>query len=220
MNKVIEGHSHELGRFITLPEERLLIAQRKHWFTLAVPLFFQGWFLLILVTFSFALFVFFLKQSALFILSIAILLPFFLTSITKTILDWYFHFYVITNRKILEIACSPLFSHTVNEILLDQVRCTEIDIKRDGILNHILDKGHVIVTFDRPTHQEEFLFTDISDPHTIGTYLADIFDQMRSVSEGRWFRSHNGITYFVDETSSNEEKRGGDTNGIIYPRTL
>ncbi len=220
MNNIIEGRTHELGRFITLPEERLLIAQRKHWFTLAVPLFFQVWFLLILFILIFAAFGLFLKQAALFVLAIALLFPFFLTSITKTILDWYFHFYVITNRKILEIACSPLFSHTVNEILLDQVRCTEIDIKRDGILNHILDKGDVIITFDRPTHQEEFSFTDISDPHKIGTYLADIFDQMRSVSEGRWFNSHNGMTYFVDETSSNEEKKGGDTNGIIYPRTF
>ncbi len=89
----------------------------------------------------------------------------------RSIIDWYFNVYVVTSRKIIEVSYSPLSSHTINQVLLDQVRCTEIDTKIEGILNDVLDIGNVVITFDRPTHQEEFAFEYVKNPREIEKYL-------------------------------------------------
>jgi len=93
----------------------------------------------------------------------------------KIVTDWYFHFYVVTDKRIIEISHAPLFSHTMCDVLLSQVRCTEIDVKINGIIHQLLDIGDIIVSFDRPTHQEEFVFYDIKDPRKIGAILGDEF---------------------------------------------
>jgi hypothetical protein len=93
----------------------------------------------------------------------------------KSVIDWYFNIYIVTNKKITEICYKPLSSRQVSGILLNQVRCTEIDTKINGIINEFLDVGDIIITFDRPTHQEEFVLTDIEDPKRIETYLENSF---------------------------------------------
>lgn len=88
------------------------------------------------------------------------------------IIDWYYHIYIVTNKKILEVNYAPLFSHEINEVLLEQVRCTEIDIRAHGILSQLLDTGDVVLTFDRPTHQEELALTYIKNPKELGVLLS------------------------------------------------
>ena len=91
--------------------------------------------------------------------------------ITKVIIDWYFHLYILTSKKILEVWYTPLASHVVNDILLDKVSCTEIDSRVHGFLNELLDVGDVVITFDRPTHQEEFVLSDIEQCDKVGKFM-------------------------------------------------
>lgn len=159
------------SRFVTLPGEELIFAQRKHWLTFATPIFMLS---IMGIAASIALII----ASSMFINYLFLLLPafllmsvFILSVSLRSIIEWYFNIYVITNKKIMEISYNPLSSQQVNEVLLDQVKCTEIDIRTEGFLNDILDIGHVIVTFDRPTHQEEFVFDYVESPRQIEAYL-------------------------------------------------
>ncbi|MBI4092132.1 MAG: hypothetical protein HY427_02945 [Candidatus Levybacteria bacterium] len=125
------------------------------------------------------------------------------TIIIRSIIDWYFSFYIATNRKIIEVSYRPLSSREVNEVLLDQVKCTEIDSKVGGAINEFLDIGDVIVTFDRPTHQEEFVFENVPDPKKIETHLESALCPMPMVQndlapeedgdgEGAWYIKSKG----------------------------
>ena len=165
--------------FLTLPDEKILVAKRKHWLTLLLPLiaiFFFG-----LLGFCILLFLFFflpfititpLFTFALFVGLITLIASFGI----KLVIAWYFRLYIVTNHKILHMSYTPLGLYWSNSILLDQVRCTEIDIQTNGIINQLLNKGNIVITFDRPTHEEEFMFADIKDPRQTGAYLADIFE--------------------------------------------
>jgi len=164
-----------LHKLLTLPGERILVAERKHWFTLVSPLSVTFFMVLSFCVASYLLFTMYLSSTVLFLTIIVAVLTVSMSLITRFIVDWYFHLYVVTNRKILEVCYVPIFSHKICDVLLDQVRCTEIDIKIGGILNEILDKGDVIVTFDRPTHEEEFIFTNVKNPKEIGHILGDSF---------------------------------------------
>ncbi len=111
--------------------------------------------------------------------------------ISKLIIDWYGHLYVVTTHKILDIHCVPFFSHKVSEVLLNQVRCTEVDIRMKGMLNHLLDKGDIVITFDRPTHQDGFVIADIKSPMLVGTALLDSFNKIRYVQNQKEFWIRN-----------------------------
>jgi hypothetical protein len=72
----------------------------------------------------------------------------------------------------LEIRYTPLVSHIMSEVLLDKVNCTEVDLRIDGFFNELIDRGDVIITFDRPTHQEEFILKDMKQPSKIGKFIS------------------------------------------------
>ncbi len=178
--------------FATTPEERLLLATRQHWFTL-VPQF-------LVTSLIIALFIvgtFFTANRFLF--SLPLLLSFLFISllitvdfIVKITIDWYYHFYIVTTRKILEVCYAPLFSHAINEVLLEQLRCTEIDIQIEGVINEIIDMGDVIITFDRPTHQESFSLKNIQDPKKTGILLGDALDVIQHTQKNtRWYKDKN-----------------------------
>lgn len=188
--------------FLTLPGEKLLASERKHWFVIVAPLVYIAIFGFLL--FSANAYIFLILVPSLlsfFLLLVAILL--LTTSIfAKIIVEWYFHVYIITTRKILEISYAPLCSQITNEVLLDQVRCTEVDTKIHGIIGEIVDKGDVIVTFDRPTHEEEFIISDINKPEALGMFLGDMLTTLHPTAQiPHWFGQKNGnTTYnFIDE---------------------
>src|SRR5581483_8347748 len=116
---------------------------------------------------------------------------------TKIIVDWYAHLYLVTSHKLMEICYAPLFSHTINEVLLNQVRCTEIDVNIGGAVREFLDMGSITITFDRPTHQEEFVLSNISQPNVIGPVLADelevgpyqLSNPQLNLNSPLWYRS-------------------------------
>lgn len=103
--------------------------------------------------------------------------------------------YILTTRKILEISYNPLSSRIVNDVLLDHVNCTEIDLKTNGFFNELIGMGDIVITFDRPTHQEEFVFRDIEECQDLGKYLTrKLMDrQMQSMIHPIWFRGRRAI---------------------------
>lgn len=154
-------------KFVTLAGEKLILARRRHWSAFVFPTIFIGAIgvvAVLLVIFASSVLNSFSPLLFALLIGIIVLL---LSFVAKIITDWYFNLYIVTNRKILEVSYKPLASREVNEVLLDQVRCTEIDTKIEGLVNEVLDVGDIIVTFDRPTHQEEFVFTKIGNPRSI-----------------------------------------------------
>ncbi|MBI1982119.1 MAG: hypothetical protein HYW64_01855 [Candidatus Levybacteria bacterium] len=203
-----------LSCFLTLPEEEFLIARRKHWFLSAVRItgvFLLAFFFLFTLYFLFRLSSF--LPSTLFLsmaIGIAVLA---LSLITKLIIDWYYHLYIVTTRKILEVCYSPLSSYKINDVLLDQVKCTEIDTKTNGILNELIDMGDITITFDRPTHQEEFIFTDIKNPKEMGIFLGNtLIDSVRqNIGATVWYRPKKkpGLFRFTEEMFPVSAEGGG-----------
>ncbi len=167
---VTAGILPELGR------EKVLIVKRHHWFILAARIVATMFVYIVAVAASIAGFIF-MTTNLLLLASINIVL-FLLASSTllKIIVDWYCNFYVVTTRRVLELSHKPLFSDRLNNVILNQVKSTEIDVNTNGIINKLLDMGDVTLTFDRPTHHDEFTFSNIENPKAVGLLLCEALD--------------------------------------------
>jgi hypothetical protein len=181
--------------FLTLTGEKLLLVQRKHVFVVVMPILFtslSGFFLLFC---DFFLFIHTLDSFSLFFTTALLIISVVLSFITKIIIDWYFHLYILTNRKMLEVWYTPLASHVMSDVLLDKVNCTEIDLRVNGFIHELIDMGDVIITFDRPTQQEVFVLKDIENSHDVGkfltTYLMD--HEPRNSTQPIWYRRSSNV---------------------------
>lgn len=188
--------------FLTLPREKLLILTRRHILfpiqSIIVILFLSSFLFVVLLALS----VFSLIPLPFFLVSVFIICALALTFISKAVVDWYFHFYFVTTRKIAEVCYLPLSKHFVNEILLDRVKCTEIDVTKNGIIGHLLDIGNVSITFDRPTHQEEFVFWNVKKSREIGTLLTQkLIEQYGEEAQKTvWYKSpHRAQPYTITD---------------------
>ncbi len=175
-NTTYDVFPNESNTFFLLPGEKVILHKRQHVFAVIIPTAISiilgvGFILGISATA-----VFFYNARFLMLLSYGVVITASLFLITKVIIDWYFHIYIVTNRRILEIQYRPFFSQDINDVLLDQVRCTEIDVQIHGYIHGLMDVGDVIVTFDRPTHQQEFVLHDIKSPRKIGTLLGHMLN--------------------------------------------
>lgn len=190
MNMIARG---DWGTFLNLKDEKLLLAIRTHPFTVILPIVVA---LSLSSIFSWGLYTIFHQYFGLlyhFITSLLLIISGTIAIITKIIIDWYFHIYILTNRKILEFRYTPLMSYIVNDVMLDRVFCTEIDLQTQGWMHDILDMGDIILTFDRPTHQEEFIIKDIMNSSTIGNYLTkELLDRNPSMPiTPMWFNARH-----------------------------
>jgi len=177
------------------PREKILLRKRQHWFVLALSLFAIILIGIFLISMNYFMFFQIIHNYNL-ILAIDLIIFISISTITaKLIVDWHCHFYMLTNRRILEVSYKPLFANSINNVILNQVKSTEIDIEKRGLINHILDMGNVIITFDRPTHQEEFCIMNIKDPKSIGFLLADVLDMNKAeldlMETPIWYKTKN-----------------------------
>lgn len=182
-----ENRQVALQKFLDSPDEKVIIFLRTHWI---IPLFSSLTTLLIGIFAIFiCAFIFFrISVPPLIFLAVELIISaIFLLSITKIVADWYFHFYFVSNKKILEIRYSPFFSHRTNGVLLKQVNITEIDDKKMGIIKDFLDFGDVTVTFDRPTHEDEFAFEDVPHPGEIASKLREHFSIQTNATPQIWY---------------------------------
>src|SRR5437660_668165 len=94
--------------FLTLKGEELLLVKRKHPFVVLVPIIVICFLALFFISSGFVLFQDFFYSPSLFFITTLLLISVAISLVTKTIVDWYFHMYILTNRKILELHYTPL----------------------------------------------------------------------------------------------------------------
>jgi len=182
--------------FLTLKDEKLQLVKRKHPFVVLIPIIIICCLTVFFISSAFFIFQEIFYSPSLFYVTALMLISVAISLSTKNIVDWYFHMYILTNRKILELQYTPLTSYIVNDIMLDRVNCTEVDLQSNGFFNEIIDMGDICITFDRPTRREEFVLKDIQGSHELATYLTQqLLDAPQSASMLQqqntiWFRQH------------------------------
>ena len=184
--------------FLTLREEQLLLVKRTHPFVVFIPIIIICCLTLFFISSAFFLFENIFYSPSLFYVTTLLLISIAISLTTKNIVDWYFHMYILTNRKILELRYTPLTSYIVNDIMLDRVNCTEVDLQSNGFFNEIIDMGDICITFDRPTRREEFVLKDIQGSHELATYLTQQLlertpqtDSLIPQQNTIWLRQHS-----------------------------
>src|SRR3990167_1988008 len=133
LRKALSVPLDQYGRFICLPGEVILLATRTHIYSVLIKIGVAGFiFTLATLGITYGIIVHSLSIGLAFLilLALGVLL---ITASLVAYASWYYHFYIVTNRKILEVKSIPFLSSSANDVLLDQVRCTEIDIKREGL---------------------------------------------------------------------------------------
>lgn len=166
---------NEVQNFITLHDEKLILAQRKHWILTLGPII-STFFLALLVEIVFYVGLFmYLSSFTLFITCSLLIVSIAVSRIVKIIIGWYCHLYIITNRRIMEICHVPFSSYHVNDLLLDQMRVVEIDIDVGTIFNELVGKGDVIILLDQFAHTNTFILQNVPNPRKTATYLTQVF---------------------------------------------
>lgn len=184
--------NEQVKSFLTLPGEKTIIAKRQHGFVLFKSIISTISLALIAVAISS-----FLLLSFIHLWQLAISINIFILSIAAFILakiaiDWYYHLYIVTNRKIMEVVCSPLGINKFNSVFLDQVRITEVNAMINGFIEQLVDIGDVRISFDPLSHNEDFIIEKIGNPHQIGRYLGDILETITYPSP--WFNGEQSQT--------------------------
>lgn len=189
---VIKG---DWSSFIDLEGEELLLVTRKHLLKIITPIFYTWTIISIFGIAGIFLFTQVVVSLPLLIISSLLMLSIGISLNVYALVYWYFHIYVLTSRKILEVKYTPLFSHVVNDIFLDKVNCTEIDLSSKGFFHELIDMGDLTITFDRPTHEEEFVLQDIKNCDEIGKFLTQkLMDgRRRSPEETIWIRERHAL---------------------------
>jgi hypothetical protein len=163
---------HDSSKVLSLDGEQTYFAAKQHIFTLVPVLLLTIFLTIIFLIISLASFLIFKSW----IVTVLCLLTVFLIGIgliAQTFINWYYHIYIVTSRKLLEIKYAPMSGHISNEIFLEQVKCTEIDMKASGFISQFLNIGNVEITFDRHTQTELFILSNISNYRKVGTVLTN-----------------------------------------------
>lgn len=184
--KFIEITEKDCQNFINLAGEQIQVIKRQHPFILAVSIFsvFSTSFLILILG---SLLSIFLRSVTMALIFSSFIIITSLSFLPKAFLDWYYHLYVITSRKILEIRCVPFFSDQIDDVFLDQIRTTEIDAHIPDFLHELLDMGDVTIAFDRPSHDEVYTLSNIRCPREVASLLGKEFEEEMTHSPV-WFK--------------------------------
>lgn len=201
----------QITRFKLFEDEELIFACREHWLPLVLRLVRQAVTgLIIAISLSFV-FIFFLKSMSLAISAFFLIV--LLTNIVavRELIHWCYHLYIATNKQLIEVRYSPLLSHAINSVLLDQIRCTEIDVEMYGIIPELIGIGNVAITFDRPTHKEEFVIRGIRSPRSIANLLSAQIHQSLPTIQKQNLQSPEKLLW-TRELKRNKYRFLGDSN--------
>jgi hypothetical protein len=194
----------EALRFLTLPGEQLILAQKQHWIVLVKPLLGAFTMFILFVGFSSFFYAIGYVPLTLFITLTLLVFSIILSFVTVALMEWYFHLFIVTSRKILEVSYSP-FTQKIDDVFLDQVRIIEIDVQKNNVLYQLVDIGNIVIYFDRPSHEECFTLSNIKHPKSTGIFLADALETIMHRAP-IWFQSREGAERnsgynFVDDDS-------------------
>lgn len=203
----------QVEKFKLFEDEELIFACREHWLPLLLRLIKRTLLGVAIAVGCATVFVFALHDVILAVS--AFLLVLLISSIVyvRDLIHWSFHLYIATTKQIIEVHYSPLLSQAVNSILLDQIRCTEIDVAMFGIIPELIGIGDVEITFDRPTHKEIFIIKSIRSPRVIANILS------AQIHQGILAKSLNQYKQplWTKELKNNKYRFLGDTNYGYIP---
>src|SRR3989344_9465976 len=107
-DRAVELSLEEQKNFLTFPDEKIFVLKRTHPLTLITPIIFGLIAAVIVICCIYFLAVFLFNSPSLFIGLTLLTLVVVINLITKVFIDYYFHFYVVSSRKILEMLVVPL----------------------------------------------------------------------------------------------------------------
>ena len=175
MNKYIELPHEGISFCLTLPGEQVLVAKRQHPFTLLLRIIGLAGIWAILIFFGTVAYTL-INSLPLFFAYALLTTAIAMNTALKVAIDWYYHIYIVTNRKILEVRSRPLFSDKIDNVILDQVRTTEIDTSMPSPIHELVDMGDVVLGFDRPSHEKPFVLEQIKNPEDTASFLSEILE--------------------------------------------
>lgn len=156
--------------------EKLLTVQRQHWIVLFVPFFAQA-ITLIAVGVGVGL-VFFYQLPWIFptiTIYLALLVICFLSMIgTFTFMDWYYQFYIITNKRVVHTRFFRVGGYYSEEILLDSSLEREVDRRSSNFIYDLLEIADVYIYFQRFDRPEPFTFKTPQDAQLIENILDEV----------------------------------------------
>lgn len=179
MKKCIELPEEHIKFCLTLPKEFILLAKREHIFVPSLKLVFIALLAIVLVTAGTFIHIVpgvIFDSLPIFLAFTLITLAVFANLALKVVFDWYYHIYIATNRKLIEIRSKPFFSDKIYNVFLDQVRTTEVDTSIPTFVHEFLDMGNVIIGFDRPSHEEAFTLTNVKEPEETASFMGDVLE--------------------------------------------
>lgn len=181
----------EKNLLMFFPREKILLRVREFWIVLIWPILATLGAGLILEYGLVHIFTLYFREPLLFLSSSILILSLVSSIIAKILIDWHGHFYILTTHRILEMCYKPLFSTYINNIILNQVKSTEIDVEGNGPINQLFNIGNVMITFDRPTHQTEFCLMNIKNPKAVGFLFAEVLDFKKTdeMDNPVWFKT-------------------------------
>lgn len=184
---------NDIDTLFLLPGEKTIVTTKQHVFAIIPPLIIAPLLGALAILLIFSVSAYMHASIIMTLLAGSLIAVLTMGLLVKVFVDWYFHIYMVTDRRILEINYKPFFSQDVNDVLLDQVRCTEIDVQIHGYIHGLIDVGDIIITFDRPTHQQEFVLHDIKSPRAQGTLLGELLNTPKEAINNKtvWYKSEN-----------------------------
>src|SRR5687768_11742426 len=121
--------------FLDLDGEDVLLVKRQHVFVLIAPILVNVLLFSIFAIGAFLMFNYLFLSFPLLIITLLLLVSISASLAVYSYIYWFYHLYVLTSKKLLEVKYTPLSSHVINDIFLDKVNCTEIDLSSKGFFH-------------------------------------------------------------------------------------
>ena len=93
-----------------------------------------------------------------------------LVYIVEQFITWYFNVYIVTDRRIVDVDFTPLFSKKISEATYNNVEDTSFSM--DNLFQTIFNYGHVFV--QTAAENREFDFHDVPNPSIVQDKISDL----------------------------------------------
>ncbi len=197
-------------KFLSFEGEKILIAVNKHILTL-FPSFITLGFVIIFLEAIVVVGGFYINSLLFLITGTTAVMLISIIVLIHTLIESYYHIYIVTNRKVLEIAAIPFVGISDSQIMLDQVKCTELDMHTEGFIYNLFDIGNITLTFDRPISQQALVLSSIKKYREAGTILSQLVvkdteqiqKNQQNQTEEVWYKTEdqNSKYRFMEETN-------------------